>query len=86
MSPHAVELMYEACYLIFMLSMPPILAAAIVGLLFALLQAVTQLQEQTLSFAVKLFAVTVTLFLTADHLSEELLRFSSDIFNSFFRL
>ena len=47
------------------LSLPPILVASIVGTLFSLVQALTQIQEQTLSFAVKLIAVGLTLFLTA---------------------
>lgn len=34
----------------FMLSMPPIVVAAIVGTLVSLIQALTQIQEQTLGF------------------------------------
>lgn len=83
MSPDAIEVMYQAFYLIFMLSMPPIIVASVVGILFSLFQAITQLQEQTLSFGVKLVAVCLTLFLTADWFSSELLRFSDNIFNNF---
>ena len=47
--------------IVLMLSLPPIIVATIVGLLVSIFQAVTQLQEQTLSFAVKLIALIVTL-------------------------
>ena len=50
------------------------------------IQAITQLQEQTLSFGIKLIAVCITLFLTAGWFSNELLRFSQNIFDHFFML
>jgi type III secretion protein S len=48
-----------------MLSLPPIVVGSIVGLLLSLIQAVTQLQEQTLSFGVKLIAVAHTILVLA---------------------
>lgn len=84
MNTAILELMYQAFYLILMLSLPPILVAAIVGILLSLLQAITQLQEQTLSFGIKLIAVCVTLFLTAGWFSQELLRFGKAVFDNFY--
>ncbi len=84
MSTHAIELMYQAFYLILMLSLPPILVAALAGILLSLIQAITQLQEQTLSFGIKLIAVCVTMLLTADWFSAELLRFGQNIFDHFY--
>lgn len=55
----------QALLLILLLSMPPIAVAAIVGTLVSLIQALTQVQEQTLGFVVKLVAVSVTLLVTA---------------------
>jgi type III secretion protein S len=62
--------------------MPPILAAAGVGTLVALLQALTQLQEQTLSFAIKLVVVIIVVFATARWLGQELFHFADQIFKS----
>ena len=76
--------MYQAFYLILMLSMPPILVASIVGIALSLVQAVTQLQEQTLSFGIKLIAVCITMFLTAGWFSQEILRFGKDVFEHFY--
>lgn len=48
------------------------------------MQAITQLQEQTLTFGVKLIAVVLTLFLMGGWLSGEILRYANDIFNRFY--
>ena len=81
-APEVVVALVRALYLTMLLSLPAILVAAIVGTLFSLLQALTQIQEQTLSFAVKLIAVGVTLFLTAGWLGGEMLNYTLSVFES----
>ncbi|GGX75402.1 type III secretion system export apparatus subunit SctS [Saccharospirillum salsuginis] len=83
MSFDIVRLTQDALWLMLMLSGPPILVAAIAGLLVAFIQAATQLQEQTLAFAVKLAAVVITLFLMGALLGETLYEFSTRIFDGF---
>ena len=61
MQSEALQLTYQALWLVLLLSAPPVIVAAIIGLVIAFLQAATQIQEQTLSFAVKLIAVMATL-------------------------
>ncbi len=78
---HLIDYASQAMLLILILSLPPILAAALVGTLVSLLQALTQIQEQTLSFAFKLVAVIITLFFTATWLGEELFRFAQRVFD-----
>ena len=48
------QLTYQALLLILILSAPPIVISMILGLMVAVFQAATQIQEQTLSFTVKL--------------------------------
>ena len=71
----------QTLLLILYLSLPPIIAAAGVGTLVALLQALTQIQEQTLSFAIKLFVVILVVYGTASWLGGELFNFSDRIFS-----
>lgn len=73
----------KALLLVLWLSMPTILVASIVGVLFSLVQALTQIQEQTLSFGVKLIAVGVTIFLTARWMGGEIYNYTSFLFDSF---
>jgi len=47
---------------------------------------VTQLQEQTLTFGVKLIAVVVSLFLLSGWMGAEILRYGDEIFSRFYLL
>lgn len=76
----------KALYIVLYLSMPPIIVASFVGIFLSLIQAVTQLQEQTLAFGVKLIAVVVTLFILGGWIGAELLRYSDEIFSRFYMI
>ncbi|NGX33820.1 MAG: Flagellar biosynthetic protein FliQ [Candidatus Anoxychlamydiales bacterium] len=77
------QLTYQALILILLLSGPPILISMILGLLVAVFQAATQIQEQTLSFTVKLFAVIITLMLLGPWLSAQIVQYANTIFKNF---
>ncbi|MBL9157772.1 MAG: type III secretion system export apparatus subunit SctS [Verrucomicrobiales bacterium] len=81
-----IQITSEVLLLVLWLSMPPILVATVVGLLVSLLQALTQLQEQTLPFAIKLVAVIITILATASWLGGELYAYTINIFDHFPRL
>jgi type III secretory pathway component EscS len=53
------------------------------GLFVAIFQAATQIQEQTLSFTVKLVAVIMTLILMGGFLSSQIMQFANTIFTNF---
>jgi type III secretion protein S len=72
----------RALLLVLWLSLPPIVVASVVGTLFSLLQALTQIQEQTLSFAIKLVAVGLTLFLTARWIGGEIFNYTVTLFDA----
>lgn len=61
--------------LVVILSLPSIIAAVVAGIVISLIQTVLSIQDQTLPFAVKLFAVGVTLALSGRWLGLELLAF-----------
>ena len=67
--------------MVLLLSLPSILLATLVGLGVSLLQALTQVQEQTLSFAVRLICITLVIMLTAHWMGTELVRYMESIFN-----
>ena len=78
-----VQFAYEALFLILLLSGPPIFISMIFGLTVAIFQAATQIQEQPLSFTVKLVAVIVSLMILGGWLGAEILTFTSNIFENF---
>ena len=69
--------------LVLRLSLIPIIVATVIGILVSLLQALTQIQEQTLGFAVKLIAISLTLLACASWMGAELLLYTQDIFAHF---
>lgn len=83
MDAQAIQFTKEALWLVLVLSAPPIVAATAVGLLVAILQAVTQIQEQTVQYLVKFVAVVLTLFVTASLLGGSLFHFSNRLFLDF---
>lgn len=69
----------KALYLILILVLWPVAIATVVGLLVGLFQTVTQLQEQTLPFGIKLLAVSLCLFLLSGWYGEVLLNFGYEV-------
>lgn len=86
MQSQILEYAQTALLLTLRLSLVPIAVATLVGLLVSLLQALTQVQEQTLGFTVKLIAIAITLLFTAQWMGGELLLFAQQIFTQLPRL
>jgi type III secretion protein S len=77
------SLSYEALYLILVLSAPPILISMLAGLIVAVFQAATQIQEQTLSFAVKLVTAILTIIVMGGWISIQITQYALNIFQNF---
>jgi flagellar biosynthetic protein FliQ len=65
---------------------PPMIAALIVGLIFSVLQAVTQIQEQSLAFIPKVLAVFVSLVFLFPYMFSVLAELTHEIFDIAIRL
>ncbi len=72
----------EAIMLAFKLALPVLLVAMIVGLVIAILQAATQIHEQTISFAPKAVAVGLVLFFLGPWMTNEIIDFINFIFET----
>ena len=77
-----VSFFTQALYLVLWLSLPPIIVGSVVGTLFSLFQALTQIQEQTLSFGIKLISVSLTILLTAGWVGGRMFNFALQLFDS----
>jgi flagellar biosynthetic protein FliQ len=71
-----LRILREGLLLVVILSAAPMLASMLVGLIVSVLQATTQIQEQTLSFVPKLIAVFVTIALLGPWMLNQAVRFS----------
>ncbi|MEX0648307.1 MAG: flagellar biosynthesis protein FliQ [Balneolaceae bacterium] len=71
----------EALKAMVVLSGPVLIVALIVGLIIALFQAVTTIQEMTLSYVPKMLAVVVVLYLLLGFLLQYAIDFMEQIFS-----
>jgi flagellar biosynthetic protein FliQ len=76
------RLLTEALYLVLLVSGPPLLVSLVVGLAVGLLQAMTQVQEQTLTFVPKLLAVGLVVTMLGGWMGAEVVRFTSQLWSS----
>jgi flagellar biosynthesis protein FliQ len=78
-----VGLLSEAVNLLLITSMPMVLLTSlVVGVLISIFQAVTQIQEQTLTFVPKMVAVFAIFIATAPWVMAKLIEFTAYIFNN----
>lgn len=81
MTPDTIgKLAVEALVLTLQLSAPLVGVAALIGLLFGFLQAVTQLQDQTTTFAIKLIAVFAVLLVLLPWMGVQLTTYGERVF------
>jgi flagellar biosynthetic protein FliQ len=77
-----IDLGQRALQLVVMLSAPVLLAGMVTGLAVSLFQAVTSIQEATLTFVPKLLAVFVALVLCMPWMTDLVVRFAADLFGN----
>ena len=77
-----IDLGQRALLLIVMLSAPVLLAGMITGLAVSVFQAVTSIQEATLTFVPKLIAVFVAMVVCMPWMADLVVRFTVDLFGN----
>lgn len=82
---NVIQLTSQALMMCLVLSLPAVVVSAVVGLLVSFFQAITSLQDQSISQGLKLLAVTVVVFIAAPWAGATLLRFSEAVLNSMFQ-
>ncbi|NQU76812.1 MAG: flagellar biosynthesis protein FliQ [Planctomycetes bacterium] len=75
-STQAVDLARQAVMLLLMVAAPVLIAGMVVGVTISVLQAVTQVQEQTLSFVPKIIAMLLVAVSITPWAGERLLTFT----------
>jgi len=76
----AIDVVRETLTLMLMLSMPILAAALVIGLVVSLLQAVTQVQEQTLSFVPKIVGMGVAAIVVLPWIITQIMDFATRMF------
>lgn len=73
----------EGLLLAILVSAPPLLASLLCGFVIGIVQAATQIQDQTLAFVPKLVVVALTLLVLGPVLGTQLVRFTQALLLAF---
>jgi flagellar biosynthetic protein FliQ len=74
------DITHQAIKVALLVSAPMLIGALIMGILVSLFQAVTQINEQTLSFIPKILVIVAALVFFAPWMSDTLTTFTKDLF------
>ena len=77
-----VDLATRTLHTALLLATPPLLAGLVVGVAVSILQAITQMQEQTLVLVPKILAVALVLLLCLPWMLQVLLTFTTNLFTN----
>jgi flagellar biosynthesis protein FliQ len=77
-----ISVSMQAMELAFKISMPLLLVGLVVGLLISVFQAVTQIQEQTLTFIPKIVAMGVVLVVAGPWMLSEVITYTQQLYGS----
>jgi flagellar biosynthetic protein FliQ len=80
-SADVIFILRQLLYLAVLLSAPVVGISLLVGLLISVLQTLTSIQEQTLTFAPRIIAVAVTIAVALPWLLGILIEFTHDMFS-----
>lgn len=76
----ALEIVQHAIWTVMAAAGPAVAVAMIVGLVVALFQALTQIQEMTLTFVPKIVAVLLVTALTASFIGAQIFTFTNEVY------
>jgi flagellar biosynthetic protein FliQ len=81
-----ISLAMDAMQLAMKVALPLLLAGLLVGLLVSVFQAVTQIQEQTLSFIPKIIAIAVVAVVGGPWMLDQVIGYTAHLYESIPRL
>lgn len=77
-----LTILEQALWTVAQVSGPILLTALVVGLIISLIQAVTQVNEMTLSYVPKIIAIAVVIVIAGPWMLQTLLDFTTHLFSS----
>lgn len=75
-----LQILREGIYVLLLISAPAMIVALVVGLIVSLFQALTQIQEATLTFVPKVVAMMLTIIVALPFMIDKLDAFSMKLF------
>ena len=75
-----LDMFQKTIFLLMLIASPILLSAIVVGLAISIIQSVTQIQEQTLTFVPKIFAALIVLVVAAPWMTDMFVSRTQDMF------
>ena len=79
-SAEILEVVRDSIYVLVIISAPIMITALVVGLIIAIIQALTQIQEATLTFVPKVLAMLLVLVISMPFMIEQLTGLNNRLF------
>ncbi|MGU3496917.1 flagellar biosynthesis protein FliQ [Xanthobacteraceae bacterium A53D] len=76
----ALDVVRNAIWTILVAAGPAVVATMVIGIFIALMQALTQIQETTLTFVPKIVAVLVVCALTGSFMGSQIMTFTEEVY------
>ena len=77
----AIDLGRAALWAILVASGPAVAAAMVVGVIIALFQTLTQIQESTLTFVPKIVVILAVITITAPYIGQQIYAFTEEVYS-----
>ena len=77
----AIEIVYNAIWTVIVACGPAVAAAMVIGVVIALFQALTQVQEVTLTFIPKIIVILLVTALTGSFIGSQIFAFASETYS-----
>jgi flagellar biosynthetic protein FliQ len=78
-----IDIAKQALFMVLKLSAPMLISSLIVGLIVSILQTVTSIQEQTLTFVPKLIVVFLAIMICGNWIMSSVKEFTIELFSNF---
>ncbi len=78
-----IDIARQALFLVLKTAAPMLLTSLVIGLIVSILQTITSIQEQTLTFVPKLIAVFVVIMLVGNWVITSIAQYMIELFSNF---
>jgi len=79
---YVIDVATGAVWLTLKVAAPALIAALVVGILISVIQAATQVQEQTVSFVPKIIAITASMIITGPWILQQFIYYTKTLIQS----
>lgn len=79
---YIIDVATGAVWLTIKIAAPALIAALVVGIIISIIQAATQVQEQTVSFVPKIIAISAAMIVTAPWILQQFIFYTKNLIQS----